>query len=226
MASTRYEVKMTCSESQLPLARAWLTLHPDLFVVAYPPRWVNSLYFDTLEMDLMDENLIGVSERSKLRFRWYGQDHSAVQGFLELKCKSSHVGWKEICPVGETIDLTTVSWPGLLHHLREHAVDNVAAWLSRADQPVLINRYMREYYESADRQVRVTIDYDQVVYEQLTYPAPNLTVGSHIERQVVVEVKSDSDLHRRVSDVLSGFPLRVGRNSKYVNGVLESLCFL
>ena len=217
---------MTCRESQLSLVRAWLRLHPDVFGVAFPPRRVNSLYFDTPEMDFLDENYTGISERSKLRYRWYGEDHTAVWGVLELKSKSSQVGWKESCPVEEAVDLTTTSWPGLLRQLRAHAMGNVAVWLSRADRPVLINRYMREYYESADRQVRVTVDYDQVVYDQLTYPAPNLTAASRIEGQVVVEVKSDSDLHRRVSNVLSAFPLRAGRNSKYVNGVAEALSFL
>jgi hypothetical protein len=84
---------------------------------------------------------------------------------------------------------------------------------------------MREYYESLDRLVRVTIDYDQVVYEQITYPAPNVTFRAPIERRVVIEVKSDSTLHRRVSNVLSSLPLQVERNSKYVNGLIDSLRF-
>ena len=40
------------------------------------------------------------------------------------------------------------------------------------------------------------------------------------------EVKADPKLHRRISDMLSWFPLRVGRNSKYVDGLLDVLCFL
>jgi uncharacterized protein (UPF0218 family) len=85
---------------------------------------------------------------------------------------------------------------------------------------------MREYYESIDHQVRVTIDYDLIAFEQVMYTAPNLIVKAPIPKPVVVEVKSDAKLHRRVSNVLSSFPLVVGRNSKYVNGVMDSLCFL
>jgi hypothetical protein len=85
---------------------------------------------------------------------------------------------------------------------------------------------MREYYESVDHLVRVTIDYDHAVYEQFTYSVPNLTVRAPVEEQNVVEVKSDATLSRRVSDVLSSLPLQVRRNSKYVNGMVGSLCFL
>jgi hypothetical protein len=226
MASTRYEVKMVCLERQLPLVRAWLWLHPDAFVEAFPPRQVNNLYLDSQDLDCLNANLIGVSERSKLRLRWYGDNHTEVQGALELKRRSSQVGWKESCPIPVKLDLTRISWQELIWQLKEHARGNSAVWLSSADRPVLINSYTREYYVSADRQVRITLDYDQVVYEQVTYAAPNLVVRSPVEPCVVVEVKSDSDLHRRVSNVLTSFPVQTQRNSKYVDGVVGALCFL
>jgi len=217
---------MTGDEVYLGEIRAWVNLHPEAFLVAYPPRRVNSLYFDTLECDCLNDNLIGASDRAKLRFRWYGEDVTAVQGTLELKCKANQLGWKEHRPIPVTFDLTSVSWNGLMQRLREYADGPFALWLSGVDQPTLINSYMREYYESIDRQVRVTVDYDLVAYEQVMYTAPNLVVKAPIPKPVVVEVKSDEKLHRRVSNVLSSFPLQVGRNSKYVNGVMDSLCFL
>ena len=85
---------------------------------------------------------------------------------------------------------------------------------------------MREYYETMDRNVRLTIDYNQAAYEQIVHLTPNLTIKAPVPSQIVVEVKADAALHRRVSNVLSSFPLQVGRNSKYVSGVIESLCFL
>jgi hypothetical protein len=85
---------------------------------------------------------------------------------------------------------------------------------------------MREYYESIDCPIRVTIDYNVVAYEQLTHLKPNLRIKAPVPPHVVVEVKAEPALHRRISDVLSSFPIQVGRNSKYVNGVLGSLCFM
>jgi hypothetical protein len=226
MQTMRYEIKMTCDEIHLPDARAWINLHPDLFSEAYPPRRVNSLYFDTYDLDSLNDNLIGSGQRQKLRLRWYGADYTAVRGVLELKCKSNQLGWKEHCPIPSTLDLTTTSWRAIIQQLRAQANDLFRIWLSYTDRALLINNYWREYYESIDRQVRVTLDYDQAAFEQITYLRPNLTVKSPVPSLIVVEVKSDATLHRRVSNVLSLFPLQVARNSKYVNGVTESLCFL
>jgi hypothetical protein len=225
MASARYEIKMTCSETYLPDARSWVRLHPQGLVEAYPPRQVNNLYLDTRSADALNDVLVGAGERGKLRFRWYGIDDSAVRGVLELKSKSGQVRWKEFAPVPVTLDLTTISWDEWLRHLRAHAQGNVAAALLYADQPMLINRYMREYYETLDRQVRVTLDYDQRAYSQAYHVAPNLALLTPLREQVVIEVKAEPAHYQRVSDVLSAFPISTERNSKYVNALLGPVYF-
>lgn len=226
MDSTRYEIKLTCDEQYLPNVRSWVRLHPDAFSVAYPPRQVNSLYFDTYESSCLNDNLIGVSYRKKLRFRWYGTDYAVVKGVLELKCKSNQLGWKEHRAIPTVFDFSTITWYDLMQQLKEHADDQFAVWLAMADRPTLINSYWREYYESTDQQLRVTIDYDQRAWEQVSYNRPNLNVGSLLEKLVVVEVKSDAALYHRVSNALTAFPAQVSRNSKFVNGVTGGFCFL
>ena len=225
MESPRHEIKMVCDESTLPDLHVWINLHPEMFVEAYPPRRVNSIYFDSYEGDCLDDNLDGVSDRRKLRFRWYGEDHAHARGTLELKCKESRVGWKVLQPIPVVLDLTTLSWSEIMGLLRQHADGLVGIWLSAVDQPVVINSYMREYYESVDHQLRVTADYDLVAYEQVMYCAPNLVVPAPAAHQIVVEVKADAVLHTRVSDALSSFPWQVGRNSKYVTGTMDALCY-
>jgi hypothetical protein len=226
MQSKRYELKMVCTEMYLPDVRAWVRIHPALFFERYPPRRVNSLYFDTLEGDCISANLLGLSERQKLRLRWYGEDCTSVQGVLELKCKEGQIGWKEHSPLKRTLDLTRLSWPDLMQHLREDVSGPFAIWLSHIHQPVLITSYAREYYESADRQVRVTIDYDLKAYDQVRYTTPNFTCPATIDSVVVVELKAEAQLHRRVSNILSSLPMQVVRNSKYVSGMMGSLGFL
>jgi hypothetical protein len=97
--------------------------------------------------------------------------------------------------------------------------------MSTIERPTLINGYQRQYFESRDHQIRVTIDHDLIAYEQFTRRSPNLAHRVPIPSQTIVEVKADSGQHRRVSDVLSSFPLQVSRNSKYVTSVIDSLCF-
>ena len=225
MTSTRYEVKMVCDETCLPDVHAWVNMHSEMFVETYPPRQVNSLYFDTRQADSLNDNLIGVSERSKLRFRWYGPDYSSVTGCLELKCKTNQLGWKARHPIPLEFDLTTWTWAAFVHKLREQVDGPFAIWLLATDQPVLINSCMREYHESIDHQVRVTVDRDVAAYEQVTYSAPNLRIQAPPAHQVIVEVKCDAGLYRRLSNVLSSFPLQVTRHSKYVDGLTRSLRF-
>ena len=110
--------------------------------------------------------------------------------------------------------------------LKTQADERFRFWLSLASCPTLINSYLREYYESMDRQVRITVDYRQQAWEQLTYPRPNLAAQSQIERLVVVEIKADVALHRRVANVLCAFPLPAERHSKYVTGISSAPIFM
>ncbi len=222
----RYELKMTCSGTDLANVRAWVNLHPEAFIEAYPPRRVNSLYFDTHEVGCLDQNLVGISERAKLRFRWYGDDCCQVRGTLELKRKEGQLGWKELFPVPHAFDLSSMSWWSLLSLLRGQVSGPSAIWMSGIEQPTLITRYTREYYESRDHQIRLTIDFDLEAYEQIMHLTPNLVYKSPIPDRIVVEVKAEAALYRRVSNALTSLPLQVARNSKYVTGVLDSFCFV
>ena len=53
----------------------------------YFPRQINSLYLDTLNYDYAKDNINGVNERKKIRFRWYNDDYENI--FLEEKKKRS-----------------------------------------------------------------------------------------------------------------------------------------
>jgi hypothetical protein len=223
LETARYEVKMTCAEMYLPDVRAWIKLHPEGFIEAYPPRQVNTLYFDTYALDSFVDHLNGTARRSKLRFRWYGQEHSAVHGTLELKYKENSLGWKASTAIPGPIDLTAISWQQLIDRLRDHAAGAMAVHLCSRVRPSLLSSYVREYYESIDLQIRVTVDHDHWIYDQLTYPAPNLWFRSPSEGCVVVEVKASPSESRRVSGTLSHFPLRAERHSKYLNGVMNNM---
>lgn len=222
----RYEVKLTCAGIYLPEVRAWVRMHPDSFVGAYQPRRVNSLYLDTYEADCLDDTVTGVDNRTKVRFRWYGEDYSRVEGVIELKRRSGRVGWKEIHPIPLIFDLASTSWPDFMLRLREQVDGALLPWLCCGGQPTLITSYVRQYYESMDRRVRLTVDQDVAAYEQVMQLAPNLQVKAPSSDQIVIEVKGDPALHRRLSAVLSSLPMVVTRNSKYVSGLTASLCFI
>ncbi len=57
---------------------------------SYPDRWVNNIYFDNINLDLFNQSIEGISKRSKVRLRWYGDFHSLKDPVLEIKSKSGH----------------------------------------------------------------------------------------------------------------------------------------
>jgi hypothetical protein len=213
---------MVCRETYLPEIESWVRLHPHAFVQAYPPRQVNNVYLDTFAADHLNAHLSGVNERQKLRFRWYGRQDKGIQGALELKCKSGSLSWKEQCPVPCTFDLTQITWPAWMAQMRDSVDREALLWLSRSERPTMLNRYQRRYYVTFDGQIRLTVDSGLRVYDQTTYQRPNLDLYTPIEWGAILELKSDPDHYRTLSDILRSLPLQVGRNSKYVMG-MESL---
>jgi hypothetical protein len=208
-------------------------MHPMAFRTTYPPRRVNSLYLDTLHLSSLAANLDGLSIRSKLRCRWYGNAVSGIRAQLEWKQKRNMLGTKEVVPLEAPLDLT-VPWRDILAALRVALHRAPAAghptagpWLTRLqtmDRPALLNCYYRAYYATPDGAVRVTIDHDQIAYDQrLITSHLNLTTPLPIEDLVVIEVKGDAAHADQVEEIVNRFPLPRTRNSKYANGMLAAL---
>jgi SPX domain protein involved in polyphosphate accumulation len=222
LLTPRYELKMVYDETLLEELRSWVNVHPSAFNTAYPPRWVNSLYMDTLDLDTFNDHLAGVPVRRKLRFRWYGENLQYARGFMEIKNKSERVGWKIIQPVDREFDLATMDWVEIMDGLRSGTTDIVSE-LVHVSRPVVLTVYLREYYVSADRPIRLTIDSELHAYEQLFTVKPNLWFRQFVEPKIVVELKSDVSNAGELSDILAHFPIRANRYSKYMENLSPAL---
>ncbi len=221
----RYEIKIPCEPHRLPQIQALVRLHPAHWRVAYPPRQVNNVYFDTADYQGLNGNLSGVGTRGKLRLRWYGSCLDTIaQAHLELKYREGAVGWKGIWPLDITLDLARQSWPQICQRIRETADAQANSWLARYAYPVLINHYQRAYYVTTDQKVRLTIDTQLRAYGQRFSDHPNLRRLAVIADRVVVELKALTDQlsYQRLTEALSHFPLRPDRHSKYVRGMLAA----
>lgn len=214
----RYELKLTCDPHRVAQARSWIGLHPAGFAVAYPPRCVNSLYLDTPHLSSFDENLAGVSERQKLRLRWYGEDVRAVEPVLELKQKRDLLGRKKQVQLSCKLDLTR-SWQEILRAVRACVGPGWRVLLQTADQPTLFNRYQREYYATPDGALRATLDYACAAYDQRLSLRPNLRVPLPIADRVVIELKAAPEHAERLQEAAAQFPVLRTRNSKYAGSL-------
>ena len=221
-SESRYEIKLVAQRSDLHRVRALLRLHSVGFSLAYPTRRVNNVYFDTPEMSSADANLAGISERWKLRLRWYGNTNVVVDGVWELKRKSGGVGWKVSRALDHTVDLGQLSRTEISKILRFCVPNLMAPHLVPELSPTLFNHYEREYYVSHDGVLRATLDYDQIFYDQRHLMRLNLTRKAPFLDTMVLELKTGVDHYDQLCEAIQHFPMRVSRNSKYVNGILHS----
>jgi hypothetical protein len=86
-------------------------------------------------------------------------------------------------------------------------------------QPVLMNRYHRQYFESPGGVLRATLDWRQRVYDQRLKCTPNLRNRSNLPDTLVAEIKFRIADRALGAQAIEGLPIRVSRNSKYMIGV-------
>lgn len=214
----RYEQKMVFDAQRLPEVRSWVLSHSKGYREAYPSRYVNNIYFDTLDWDMLLSHLDGVARREKVRYRWYGKTWTPGKGQIEVKVKQAQLGFKKQQRISLPLSLENKSWRTLLRVLKENSSGEFSE-LFDLFTPVLINRYQREYYVSGDGNVRITLDYGMEAFEQVHSFSPNTKFKQLLQNNVVIEVKADQIYHQSVADVIAEFPIYTQQHSKYLNGL-------
>jgi len=145
----RYERKYRIEQSGYQEVYQVIMSIPGAFTIAYPDRWVNSIYLDDLNFKALNDNLSGISERSKYRLRWYGDNIKKIkEPVLEKKIKENQLGYKKLFPL-KSLDNTPT-------RLRETL--NIPLLHPESVFPVVLIKYQRTYLHSFDKKVRITID--------------------------------------------------------------------
>ena len=178
----------------------------------FSERTVNNIYFDTSMFRFYHENMQGVSDRKKVRIRWYGNGPLTGACRLEIKRKSGLVGTKTVQPL--TLNGQDIMSFGLLNEL---SLPQELRFELGEIRPTLFNRYKRRYFLSADGRFRATID------RALRYSHPGVchfgnTMGSQ-DVTSVLELKYDRDADPDAAYVTADIPLTLSKKSKYVTGI-------
>jgi hypothetical protein len=194
-------------------------LHPAMFLEAYPRRFVNNLYLDSQAATNYFATINGLSERAKIRIRWYGELFGPVEKpVLELKVKSGSVGHKTCYPLQPfTVDETFLPANLANVFLTSNLPDTLKESLISLDV-WLLNRYQRQYFQTVDRRYRLTIDWGMECYR-----AQKIAKGFHYKSvdtaYTIVELKYRCTDQEGADAISSHFPFRLTKNSKYVNGL-------
>jgi SPX domain protein involved in polyphosphate accumulation len=215
----RYERKYFVDQLDVNQAIVLIKRHPGLFSELYPPRYINNIYFDTPLMDNYADNLDGSPDRKKARIRWYHDLFQDVkEPTLEFKIKKGLMGTKLSYPFPAfefNEGFSEDAFRKLINGSK--LVPEVIDYLE-AVEPVLVNRYLRWYFATPDKGFRVTVDAELCFYHLNKYN--NQFLFHQTDRKsIVIELKYKKELDPRADRISSGFPFRMTRSSKYVQGI-------
>jgi len=214
----RYERKFTVKDLSFDQVEDFILGNSYLFKEIFSVRQVNNIYFDDIHYSAYYSNIEGLSERKKYRMRWYGELIGDIKNpILEAKVKKASLGTKFHFNIN-TFKMKRRFDPNIFNNIFKDSQlpDDIYSELLTLS-PTLVNSYRRKYYLSGNGLYRVTIDTDISYY----YVSQNinhvLTKSDHDE--IVVEIKYAHEDDNCVENLTNQFPFRLGRNSKYVQGV-------
>jgi len=215
----RYERKFCTTDLSREEVEHVVRMNSGMFYEIYRERRVNNIYFDSMNLDSLYANLAGVKQRVKCRIRWYGDLFGRVEKpVFEVKKKDGLMGSKDAFPL-PPFNLDERLRPTDLVDVL--AASDIPGWLRARCldlEPTLLNRYRRKYFRSADGDYRVTIDSD-LEYYRIDRCANRFQESIVDGWTIIVELKYDRGRDANADRVANGFPFRLSRVSKYVQGV-------
>jgi hypothetical protein len=211
----RHELKLVADEEAWSEVRMALRLDRAGIRPLFAPRIVQSVYLDTPFGKALQENLAGLSGREKIRVRWYGSEVDDVQATLERKVRENSLGWKETVRVPEPLRVCGEERRRFVQALAR-GLD--VAWRARLHglEPAQWVRYRREYYASADRKVRLTLDRELRFSDQRPLARLRDAAPTPSPRILVLELKCAPEHLDVARDIVHRLPIPLGRCSKFV----------
>ncbi len=212
----RLEKKFIIQENNYINFKSYLATN--FFKKSYPDRLVNSIYLDTLNLDDLRDNINGVKNRTKHRFRWYNNNFDSVQ--FEQKNKNNFYGWKYKCSAG-----TFSNELELIKNITNKNIYKKIIFLNKFNfTPILKVSYKRSYWISKNNKVRVTLD-KNLFTSQIYISKNNIKKKVYLDENIV-EFKmltNDEGYFRNLVNH-SNLNLRIQKFSKYVRSFTELDC--
>jgi SPX domain protein involved in polyphosphate accumulation len=211
----RYEIKFVLDNSRLSDAMQWL-YNETTAIKTYDNRKVNSIYFDDVGFSSVRDNLAGISQRNKLRLRWYGEQKHTLPIF-EVKTKNGRLGCKTTYPI-QSIENCLMKLN--IDKITSKCISGLEEQNIVFDKhlvPTLQVNYKREYYKTHDG-IRITIDQNiqfsdtqlhTTLDENNSFPYPFK----------VMEIKFKPSMKNTVAKLIQPLHITPKRHSKYLVGL-------
>lgn len=173
----------------------------------FPPRYVNSIYFDTPDLRSYEQGVEGDFSREKLRLRWYSEtDFQRMivppgKIFLEVKRKKGHITFKEVSHYCEVKEQVTI---------REFIGQCEGLSARFPMQPYLFNSYYRHYIDLSNKGIRATVDTQLRFGNPLSMDCDATKVSSMKILEIKYPVNSNSalgEIEPKYSDKISKYQI-------------------
>lgn len=215
--SYRQEIKQLLSPAQTLLLqqRVSAVLPADDHSGADGSYTIRSVYFDTLDDRAFNEKEAGISEREKIRIRFYDYRDSVIK--LERKEKREKLIYKESFSISrEVADAMFQGEYAPLLSCRHPLADYVYSLFTSAGlHPAVVVDYVRKAYVYPVGNVRIT--FDTALQAGRTdiplWQAGN--VSDVLEGSTVLEIKFNQYLPEHIRQLLSSVPGETMALSKY-----------
>jgi len=216
MKNSRYEIKFVLSNPQVSQALEWIYFHTSA-KLAHPNRLVNSIYFDDNDFTSVKDNLIGLSNRSKYRLRWYGdsRQNEEVDLNFEIKNRSNRTGDKTRKVIEFNDSLLRMSYGEIELALKEKLSPEIV--FKKSLSPALQVCYLRKYLEGSNN-IRITLD-SGIRYFSTSNNTKIFSSKPIRYPMTIMEIKFNPELLNTVSSSLRDFHLLPKRHSKYLTGI-------
>ena len=208
----RYEVKIPLSFDNLNIFEKWLLNQKNINKI-YKPRIISSIYYDDINLGFANDNLIGISNRIKIRLRSYNLSENFN---YEFKIKKNRLGSKIIIPSEKNINkiclkkILSVSNKEIIDTNFSKEIKSIL--IKKKLLPIIKVTYKRKYY-SFKNSVRITFDYPSTY---LNYLNINNNNRDHI---MVLEIKFHPDDYYFAQNLIHNSPFIPKRFSKYLRAL-------
>lgn len=187
--SFRLEEKLSINQRQINEFIYWIKKNKAKEI--YPPRIVQSIYFENYNNDIYLDSEEGCVPRKKIRIRNY-PELNIKEYFFEIKISSIEGRFKKTKKINEDL---------FYKYLKDGFFDNYYGTC----KPKVTVSYLREYYTIWG--MRLTID------KNINYQNYSSKVFKAFDTEVIVELKSDNIFEKE--KIQNKFPNQKIRFSKY-----------
>jgi len=193
--SDRFERKFYLPAAKISFA-AHLLAHCCLPDRQYPKGTVNSVYYDTADLEWFCDSQEGNHGRNKVRVRWYDspqQISATMSVYLELKSKNGFASSKQRKEY--LVPSRRLSHPGSHDSILNYSqvtqtLAQFGFFSDKPFQPVIFISYQRLRFEDLLTRTRLSLDWN--IRSTLVSPPWNRQEGSLLMRGGVIEIKGPS----------------------------------